>query len=85
MADNVGLAFNCVIVLKHFLVYSVSPTLLHALKNPLFGLCSKQKSKFLKTIWSDTHLISMTDIFPIGCHCSQLGQSEEKQVLGLLL
>lgn len=76
MADNVGLTFNCAIVLTHFLVYGLSHTLLHALKNPLLDLCSKQMSEFFKTVWSDTHFISMITVFPIGDHDSHLGQSD---------
>lgn len=72
MADHVSLAFNCATVLNHFLGYTASHTLLHALKNPLLGFCSKQSSKFMKIVWNATRFVSKIHVFPIGYHYRQL-------------
>jgi len=74
MVNNIGLAFNCAIVLNHFLVHSVTHTAACPEKSAV--VLVQQAKEFLKTVWSDNHI--MIPIFPIGCHYSGLGQSEEQ-------
>lgn len=71
MAGNVVLHLT---VLKHLNLQHATRSA--CLEKSSVGLVLQAEGRILKTMWSDTHL--MIGVFLIGCHCSQVGQSEEE-------